>query len=589
MPVIPLSYHMVIVNAIASIIVLGGVLFYRYIYPKKKINFFILLLIISILPITSVFRFGDYQSGDFNIQIYRMFSFYSSLKEGVLIPSWAGELNATYGNPLFLFDYTLPYYIICAMHFLGMSFIDATKIYLGLTLYLSGIFMYFFAKSITNNKLAAFASAIFYVFAPYHLIDVHFRATFGESTIFTLAPLLFLFVYKYSKEKKTVYLAIVALLTFLLFLAHPLLAGVFIGICSVYIAYNEFLNKDLRAFLIQLSALILGVLISAYIWAPFIIYSHIMYHFPAVSQIGYYPFVELFYSPWRLGFLFQGPKGQLEQIIGYTQLFVVLVMAALVVYKKIPKSINKQVIFWLTVFFVTLFLMNPVSNFIWVHVQFIGSMLVTYGRLSLVLAFTTSILAGYLVLYFKKKTSLVYLLIFITIGYTILNWGQRTMIPQITDAVLKANVPYSTLTEGPSYFVDTKWANPVTHWFSKIPQQNLIILNGIGTIRNLQRTNIEHIYQVSADTPLKVIENTLYFPGWKVTSNGKPVYSTHGPDGLITFSLSKGSQKIAVKYDDIQPEKALKIFGVIDIIALLLYISLYYMGKTKILVKSPKH
>ena len=165
---------MVFINIMSSLALLGGLLFYKFIFPKKKINLFFLLILISILPIISIFRNGDYESGDFNIHIYRIMSFYDSLKEGIIMPSWAAELNATYGNPLFIFNYSLPYYIISLFHFIGISFISSMKLYLGLTLYLSGIFMYLWIKELTGNKLAAFTSAIFYIFNPYHLIDVHF-------------------------------------------------------------------------------------------------------------------------------------------------------------------------------------------------------------------------------------------------------------------------------------------------------------------------------------------------------------------------------------------------------------------------------
>src|ERR1035437_9480349 len=140
--------RMFFINIIASALVLAGTFVYRFIYPKKKINLFALLLIISILPIISILRVGTYESGDFNIHIYRIMSFYDSLMEGHIMPSWAGELNATYGNPLFIFNYSLPYYVISFFHFIGISFISSMKIYLGLTLYLSGIFMYLWVREL---------------------------------------------------------------------------------------------------------------------------------------------------------------------------------------------------------------------------------------------------------------------------------------------------------------------------------------------------------------------------------------------------------------------------------------------------------
>ena len=58
------------------------------------------------------------------------------------MPSWAGNLNATYGYPLFIFNYTLPYYFISLFHFLGLSFINSLKVFLFSNMILSGIFMY---------------------------------------------------------------------------------------------------------------------------------------------------------------------------------------------------------------------------------------------------------------------------------------------------------------------------------------------------------------------------------------------------------------------------------------------------------------
>src|SRR6185503_6670395 len=113
---------------------------------KKKINLFILLIFLSILPIISIFRVGAYESGDFNIHVYRAMDYYISLKEGIIIPAWAGNLNATYGYPLFVFAQPLQYIIIVFFHVLGFSFITSAKLLLALSFVSSGILMYIWAK-----------------------------------------------------------------------------------------------------------------------------------------------------------------------------------------------------------------------------------------------------------------------------------------------------------------------------------------------------------------------------------------------------------------------------------------------------------
>jgi hypothetical protein len=580
--------HMVFINVIASLILLFGVLFYRFVYPKKKINLFVLLLLVSILPIISIFRPGDYESGDFNIHIYRIMNFYDLLKVGNFMPSWANELNASYGNPLFIFNYSLPYYVISFIHFLGLSFISSMKAYLGIVMYLSGIFMYLFVNKLTNNKIAAFTASIFYIFNPYHLIDVHFRATLGESTIFAITPLLFLFIVSYLKNKKYIYLISVSIVTALLTMAHPLLSVIFCAIATLYIASQTLTKNDIRSFLKTMIALLIGGIASMYIWLPFIIFSPYTFPNPSIT-ISFYPFTQLLYSSFRYGFLFQGPKGELALIIGYTQLLVVLISIILLIKNKIIYKIRNDYIFWLSLFIFLFFLISPLSTTFW-NLLPLFWMLIPFGRLLLPTAFTTSILAGYLILHLKKKELMIYFLILITIGYTILNWGQRRVIPQINDTVLRKNVWISTFaSEGTTaYFLNNKWADINNFWFSKLPNKHLEIINGVGTIKEIKRTSTEHDYIVNAKTALVIRESTLYFPGWSLTSNNKLVSIYPGKRGIINAKLSKGSQNVTLSYEDISLYKTSKTISVLTFsgLLLILILSILWHGRFS---RYPKH
>jgi len=546
-------YRMVFVNIIGSLLILFGTLFYRFIYPKKKINLFILLLLISFLPIISIFRVGTYESGDFNIHIYRIISFYNSLSEGIFMPSWAADLNATYGNPLFIFNYNLPYYIISLFHFIGFTFISSTKLYLALVMYFSGISMYLWINKLTKNNLAAFTAGIFYLFSPYHLIDVHFRATLGESTIFFILPLLFYAITSYYESKKYIWLIHISLISALLFLAHPLLAVISSGIAFLYSLFLYILNQNKFLFITTIISLVIGVLGSIYMWLPFLLFSNITFPNPD-PNLYFYPFKYLFYSPWRFGLLFQGPNGELQQIIGYTQLFLVIISVIGLYKYKIESKIKYPYFFWLIIFLILVFLTSPFSAFIWKYFPLFW-MLLPFGRLLLLISFCTSIIAAYFVIAFCKskiKRNLLFLLIIFTIGYTILNWGHRTVLPNIDDNDLIRNVPYSTLNEGiTAYFLNNKWADKENFWFDKIPSKHLEILEGVASVREISRTSIIHKYEIDAKTQLKIKENTLYFPGWKLTINGKenPVYP--GKRGIINSNLPKGKYIIELKYEDV--------------------------------------
>ena len=511
---------MVLVNLAASLVLTVGLVFYRFVYPKKKINLFILLILISLLPLISLLRPGDYESGDFNIHIYRIISFYESLREGIIMPSWSAELNAMYGVPVFIFNYPLPYYFISFFHWLGFTFIAGTKLFLSLTYFFSGIFMYLWINKLTNNKFSAFTAGIFYLFAPYHLIDTHFRATPGESLIYPLVPLIFFFITKYSLEKQFIYLVLISLFTFLLFLAHPLLAVVFWALAILYVVYLNLVKKDIKSLFAFLFSLLIGFVSSLYVWLPYLLYSPDTYNVESVSRIIFYPFSHLFYSPWMYGFLFQGHHGELELVIGYAQIFILAFSLVMIVLRRIPKKIQLDYTFWTGLCIIILLLMHPAFTFLWDFTPGAGGMLMPYGRLSLAISFCISVIAAYFIIAFllaQSKRKLVYLLFLVTIGSTILNWGHRRVIPEIGDPYLREHAWAGVGITPP--FMNSKWTKTPSYWFPKRPDTPLEVLTGKGIVKPLTRTSTKHVYILSAETPIVIRENTLYFPGWSLKSN----------------------------------------------------------------------
>jgi hypothetical protein len=563
----------VIISIVASLLLSLGLISYRYIYPKKKINLFVLLILISLLPLLSLLRPGDYESGDFNIHLYRIISFYEALKEGIIMPSWASELNGTYGLPVFVFNYSLPYYFVSFFHFIGFSFITSMKIFLGATLFFSGIFMYLWIKYLTGNKLAAFTAAIFYLFSPYHLIDVHFRATPGESLIFTLLPLLFLFVTKYCKEKKILSLILIALFADLLFMSHPMLAVFLLGIIILYALFLISASRDIKSFLFILFSIIIGFLASIYVWLPFIIYEPYVYKIPPGVTLEFYPFNLLFYSPWRYGFLFQGHFGELAQIIGYSHVVILITSIILLIKNKVPGKLRMFYIFWVSLCLFFIFLMHPSSKFLWDLFPSFGLMMVPYGRQSLAISLCMALIATYFSIVFPntlRKRKILYIIIIIAIGSTILNWGHRRVIPEIGDDYLRNNAWYSVhLTP---YFMNPRWAPSQGYWFTKKPITSVEVINGKAEIKILKRETAKHIYVINAQTPITIKENTLYFPNWSLKSNDQYIPIYPGEKGIINAKLPKGIQYVELTYDDIPLYKIAKILSAGSLLILLLLI-----------------
>ena len=579
-------YRMVVINLIASVLVLAGTLFYKFIYPRKKINLFVLLIIISILPIISIFRTGTYESGDFNIHVRRAMEFYSLLSQGNIMPTWAADLNATYGYPLFAFNYTLPYYIISLFHLLGFSFIASLKLFLASAFVLSGIFMYLFSKNFFKNSLAAFCTSIFYLFTPYHLISLHFKITIGEILAYTFIPLALCFTSKFLGDKK-----IINLLLSGLFLGMVMLSHIFIGIflLPVISLYVIFENKSFfKGALYSLGIILVSLLTSMYQWAAPLIYRPYMfttaYPTDPIKNFYFPNIIDLLYSPWRFGLLFQGPKGELSFLLGYAQLLVFILAVVLILKKRISKKHKKMLIMWTLLFSLNIFLITPYSIFIWKYLPIINQ--AGSQRLLIIAAIYTSLFAGYVSLNLKKKEFVIYVLVILAIGTTILNWGQRRVIPTINDNILRQNLSLGTTWGDTHFYAIPKWVNPKQLWFSKIPDSHLEILDGEATIENLNRTSINHLYLVNAKKPTILKENTLYFPGWSATANGKPVNLIPDKNGVINLFLPKGNYILAFRFEDLPLFYLSKIVSLISSVLILLY-CLFYVLKSK-LFKLPK-
>src|SRR4030042_2573205 len=256
------SYLMVVENLILSLILIVGLLFVKYVL-KKEIRLFPLLVAISILPIISIFRAGTYEAGDLSLHITFLYNFFENLKQGILIPQWAGYLCGGYGCPIFMFEYTTPFYIASVYHLIGFSYLNSMKLFLASSYIFSGITMYIFVKDDFGAK-AAFVASLLYLFAPVRFIEMHFRVSVGTDAVFIFVPLAFLFAKKVLKGQP-VFIILNALNTLLLLLSHSSTALIVIPLAFIYAFFKKKNIKEMKYVFISF---ILGFGISAWYLFP---------------------------------------------------------------------------------------------------------------------------------------------------------------------------------------------------------------------------------------------------------------------------------------------------------------------------------
>lgn len=538
-------YKLVFTSGVSLSIFLFLIFFFRNIYPKKSIPYLILLIGFSLLPIISILRQGSYESGDLTLHTSRLIAFYKNLQEGILIPRWAGDLNATYGYALFNFYYPLPYYISSFFHFLGFNFLVSMKLLLIFSYIFSGIFMFLWLKKHVSEKYA-FLGAIFYLFAPYHLIDLHFRVAIGEVLLMAVLPLCFLSFDLTFNKGKNIYVFLLGLTTSFLILSH---AGVSLLGFTLLVSYC-ILHINIRSIMFYKSILgiFLGLLFSAYYSVPAIVESKYVHAFIGNFTMSFPKFTELIVSSWRYGFLFQGPHGELSFTLGYSHIIIIII--SLFTLLKNSKK-RKYIYFFLFSSLTLIFLLTPLSFNLWKHIPLIKNMLLTY-RVLAIFIFTSSALAAF-VLERLNRSILFYILLVVAIGSTILNWGNRKNTPEITDLAIINNLPYVTFQGEGGWNALSTYNSTDNLWQSIIPTYNIEALEGhIGLIKE-DRSIQRHYYVINSENKSLVKENTYYFPGWDLKVDGisqQIIPSNKKYPGVITFTIEKGIHTIELTFKD---------------------------------------
>lgn len=510
----------------------------------KKIDFIpITLFLISLLPLFPLFHPGMFVGHDSQSHVARLVAFYQSLSEGNIIPRWAENLNMGYGHPILMFLYPLSNYLGSFWHFLGLSFIDSVKLTFGSTYILSGLFMYLLVKELAGKKIG-FLVAILYLFAPYRFVDLYVRAALGEHIAFAFMPLVLYSFLKLVKSNDFKYLVLSSVALALLILSHNAIALMFLPFLLLYlVVFIWFFNRTPYTIYRLLIALVLGFSLSAFFWLP--AYAEGKYTLrDIVTQNEYasrFPdFISLFYSPWSYG-----GSDDLSKAIGFTQW-----LASLLGLVFLFKTKKKDLIFWFVMvtegyFWLTFLLLNKISLPIWQAISILQKFQFPWRFLSMSVL-TSSLLSLSILFLLKKnshKTIAVILISFITIITTISFWQ-----------------PKSYLAENDSYFIneysgstDTGESSP--RWsirgMEQKPKNHLEIIEGKTDIRELVRKTNLHSYEVTAEEKTRLVDNTVYFPGWEVLvdeSKTNIEFQDQNYRGLITFYIPSGEHRVEVRF-----------------------------------------
>lgn len=536
-----------------------------------------IILIVSLISVADLFMHGGRPiTFDGHIHMTTMAQFATALKDSEFPVTWSNGF-ANFGLPLPLFAHQLPAYIGAIFILAGSSTISAYNLTIAIAVILSAFFFYQFLRRHVSLDAALIGTIAFTLF-PYRIINIFIRGALPEILASVFLPLLLIAIDLIFQDKDRRGYILFTVATCLLALTHPMMLIVFGIPTAAYLLFSIPSKKDLPALLMTVAAGALGLLMASYYLLPLIL--EMKYLFQGVqtgTNFHYDDFLGLknFVDPrWYYYFTHPGPRGNFIKLgIPEGLTLITAVATCVMMLKKKQPEKKSLLVFWSGLSVLFIFFLLPISQFLYRIVPGFEQLQYPWRFLNN-LQFSIPILAALLIQKFQlfehpfhKKFLFLALVLFIAIR-----------IPQLYGK----NFAYYS--DGHFFFTPTNLhtQNLNTIWSENsenypVKRTQAAIIEGTGTLQADQLKNASRHYTVSAQTDVRLIDYTFYFPGWRVVSDGAEVpieFQDINYRGLITYKLPAGDHQVSLIYGQTKVRKISLLLSIFSIAATLILIVL---------------
>lgn len=549
---------------------------------KNKVPLFLVLLA-AFLASRWLFKPGYFPMHD-DLQVGRLFQMDRCFSDKQFPCRWVPDMGFGYGYPLFNFYPPLPYYIGEIFHLLGLSFIDSVKLLFSLVVFLSGLSMYWLAKEFWGVWGGA-VSAIFYIWAPYHAVDLYVRGAMNELWATAFFPLIFWATLKVLREGRR-YLLILSLSYAGLLLSHNIMSMLFSPLIPFWViflvafekkgeSFFVFIKKRWRRLFLVVSGIFWGVGLAAFFVLPaffeksfvhvetmFIGYFNYLAHFVSLRQ--------LFWDrSWGYGASVWGDDDGMPFQVGIIHwalggvVFLFFVSRALRYFwrrkklSEIYSSDNIQtvlVVFFGVFFLLSVFLTHPRSLPLWKLIQPLRYLQFPWRFLGLA-AFFLSFIEGGIVWMLRNSRVKIYLSLFLGFLVIAFNFSyfqpERMLAITDQDKIFSPKSWYKLQTDAIFDYLPKSAPLPPT---SPAPSQPEIWGEGkMGevVVKNFRKGSNWMSVEVNSSKRVVLLFPSFYFPGWKAWLDKKPsALRFEKRLGRILVEVPKGEHQVYLRLTD---------------------------------------
>lgn len=536
---------------------------------------------------TLIFEKGYFTMHD-DLQMMRQLEMEKCFADGQIPCRWIPDMGYGYGFPLFNFYPPIPYLVGEVFRAVHFSFVDTAKLTFALSFILSGLTMYFLAKEFFG-KWGGVVSSIFYIWAPYHSVDIYVRGAMNEAWALIWFPLILLTSYKLITNHKspvTKWVIGLALAWTGLLLSHNLMVMIFTPVFAVWCLMFWIKDKDLKkVFQLVLSGAVAAGLAAFFTFPAVLEQKYI--HVDTLTQ-GYYEYIAhyatigqlLFSRFWGYGASIWGPNDGMPFQVGHVHWILSLIILLLASYMllkrkkyKLAPNILYSIYFSLGFGWFAAFMAHQDSTFIWQRIHFLAFVQFPWRFLAIVIL-GFSFAAGSVAVLLPKKIAMV-IGSLLVIGLVALNWNYFLPLGgkmgALTDEQKFSGAAWDLQrTAGIfDYLPETAKQNP------KDPPATLAeVITGKGQITNpLEGTNwAKFDVSLTSDSVIRI--NLFQFPVWKIKVDSGPA-EPYIPDtevyGRMFVNIPAGAHNVYLKLENTPIRNTANIISIVSWLALLTF------------------
>jgi uncharacterized membrane protein len=480
----------------------------------------------------------------------RLVEFHENIRHGVLLPRWAPDLGNGAGQPLFIFNPPLLYYLAEIWYTLGFEATTAYNLTCITVVFASAVFMYLLGRLYFGRAGGWLASAA-YIYAPYFHVNLFVRQAVAEFTAFPFYPLTLYGFARFARDRERRFLLLAAIGLAAIVLSHNAAALLFTPILIVFLVLVSWSGRSWRLLLHLAGGVVLGLGLSAFAWIPALLEMKLV-HLERLLE-GYLRYSnhfvyahQFFFTNWGFGQSVAGAEDGMSFSLGWSHIVLVIVAIGLSL-KSNRKEVRTIAGLFASVVVVCCLMMTPGAMWIWDTVRILQPIQFPWrmlGPVSACMAVASASVAGLSMKWNRGAGFVIALALLIAPNLNHIGaerYYRLSPSDWTPEQIARRGVTVGTREE---YEPQSVVHRPTYE------AERVRVIEGDARVSSLVTQPVFWAGQIIGTTDSLVRANLCDFPGWTITIDEKRIPHEVVPDsGEMQFRVPAGTHHLQLKFE----------------------------------------